>query len=267
MSRLPLSLYLAVLLCCTGCVQTSPDSSRSLGKDRAVLRVGISTNSPPMAYMEKGEVTGLEADLAGQLATYANRDLKFIQLAWQDQIPALLDGRTDIIMSGMTVTKARSYRVAFCEPYMITGQVSLVRLNEQNRYHRGLTDLLNQTVRVGTVSGTTGDLLIQKSKARGARFQFKRSKLAVQALLDKEIDAFVYDLPGNFHYGSLYADKGLVPVTVPMTREGLAWAVRPGDKELLDLANTFLASARDSRALQKTVVRWIPYYKNIYNSN
>lgn len=265
--RKSLFFLLVALLCSSGCVQTGPASNKSAENGKQILRVGISTNSPPMAFLDKGEVTGLEADLAAELAAYTNRRLQFVRLAWHDQIPSLLNGKTDIIMSGMTVTSARDYQVSFCKPYIVTGQVSLVRLNEQNRFRRGLTDLLNQNVRVGTVTGTTGDLLILKNKARGTRTQFKKSKQAVQALIDKEIDAFVYDLPGNFHFGALYADKGLVPIVVPMTSEKIAWAVHPGNDELLNLANTYLESAKNSGNLQKMVIQRIPFYKNIYNKN
>lgn len=263
MQRVVIFFLFLVLLC--SCVQTNTTSDKKSNNNKQVLRVGISTNSPPMAYMDKGEISGLEAELANKLATYTDRKLQFVRLAWKDQIPALLDGKTDIIMSAMTVTQARSYQVKFCNPYLVTGQVSLVRLNEQNRYRRGLTDLLNQTVRVGTITGTTGDLFILKNKARGTRTQFKKSKQAVQALLDKKIDAFVYDLPGNFHFAALYADKGLVPIVVPMTRENIAWAVNPRNTELLEQANTFLDAQKRSGELQKTVVKWIPYYKNVYN--
>lgn len=254
--------------CCTslsGCSQLATDRGASAKNATQILKVGISTNSPPMAFRNKGDISGLEADLARGLAQFSGKQLTFIPLQWKDQIPSLLAGKIDIIMSAMTITSARQYRVAFCDPYMATGQIALVRGREKNKFSYGLPSLLNQTVRVGTIKGTTGDLLIERSKANGTRQQFLSSKEAVQSLINNDIDAFVYDLPGNLYYGSVYAAKGLVPVMQPMTREQLAWAVRKEDSILLQTANNYLATSQQNGTLQKMIEHWIPFYKNLYN--
>ncbi len=265
--RLLLFLALLALLAASGCLHSGPHTNESTPAEAPILRVGISTNSPPVAFKDKGQISGLEAEFARGLARFSGRKIKFIELPWNQQIPALLANRTDIIMSGMTKTKARNYRIAFANSYMITGQVSLVRLDEVNRYSNGFTDLLSQSVRIGTIKGTTGDLLVQKNKARGSRTQYATSRHAVQGLLDKKIDAFVYDLPGNFYYGSLYAEKGLTPVVIPLTREQLAWGLRPDDAALMKTANNYLNALKQNGELQQMVERWIPFYKNIYDSN
>ncbi len=258
-------LFVACFILLSGCSQKVTDSGPSSQPATQILKVGISTNSPPMAFRSKGVITGLEADLARGLAQFSGKQVKFVSLKWKDQIPSLLSGKIDIIMSAMTITSAREYRVAFCKPYMATGQIALVRGREENKFSDGLPSLLNQTVRVGTVKGTTGDLLIEKSKAKGKRTQFLSSKKAVQSLLNNDIDAFVYDLPGNLYYGSIYADKGLVPVMQPMTREQIAWAVRKEDSLLLQTANNYLATSQQNGSLKKMILHWVPFYKTLYN--
>ena len=260
-----LPVFIACFLLLTGCSQLATDNGPSAKAATQILKVGISTNSPPMAYRSKGDITGLEAELARGLAQFSGKQLKFIPLKWKDQIPSLLAGKTDIIMSAMTITPARQYRVAFSKPYMATGQISLVRRRQKNKFSNGLASLLNQKVKVGTIKGTTGDLLIEQSKAKGKRRQFVSSQKAVQALRDKEIDAFVYDLPGNLYYGSMYADKGLFPIMQPMTREQIAWAVRKEDTQLLHTANSYLATNQQNGSLQKMIEHWVPFYKNLYN--
>ena len=249
-----------------GCISGTTTGNVSNRNAANVLKVGITTNAPPMAYREGREVIGLESDFARGLAKFTGRDVQFVEIDWEDQIPALLDHRTDIIMSAMTITKPRSYRINFADPYMITGQVSLVRMQEINRFHNGFTDLLNPTVRIGTVAGTTGDYFIQQNRARGERTVFKNAQKGVQALIDKKIDAFVYDLPMNFHFGAIYADRGLAPVVIPLTREQIAWGIRNDDVELLNMANSYLASLKESKELPKLIQRWIPFYKNVFNN-
>ncbi len=255
----------ATILLLSGCVQPSGNTKQPSTSNNGVLKVGISTNSPPLAYRSNNSITGLEADFAKGLAQYMGKKVRFVSVKWNDQIPALNKGKTDIIMSGMTITKPRSYQVAFAETYMFTGQISLVRRKEFNKYSGGLVDLLNLGVNIGTVKGTTGDHLIEQSKARGERTMFTTSKKGVEALIKGEIDAFVYDLPGNLHYGAIYSDQGLVPVLSPMTREQIAWAVRRDDQETLSKANEYLASIRENGQLKQMVEKWIPFYKSVYN--
>ena len=255
------ALFITLLLLVAGCVKS--DSQNSLKQDQStrLLRVGISTNSPPIAYKQHNKIIGLEADFARGLAEFTGRKLKLVQLNWKDQIPSLLSGKTDIIMSGMSVTDSRKYRITFTAPYMVSGQISLIRRVDRSKFVSGVTDLLSPTIRVGTITGTTGDFFIQDIKARGARTQFSKSAEAVKALLTDKLDAFVYDLPGNLYLASTHTDEGLIPVTIPLTREYLAWGIRPGDQELLDGANNYLKTLSSKNMLTKTIQRWIPYYK------
>ena len=262
-----LSLFIGYCLLLTGCMATHTENYPADRDTRGpVLRVGISADAPPMAFHEHGRIAGLEADFARGLAQYIHRRLVFVELPWSKQIPALLAGKTDIIMSAMTITRARDYQISFSEPYMVTGQIALVRLRDVSKFGDGLTDLLSSIVRVGTVDATTGDLLILQHKAKGTVLHFKDADHGVQALLDRTIDAFVYDLPINLYLGAKYADKGLVPVTIPLSREYLAWGIRKDDQKLLQAANAYLKNLRGSGKLQQMIIHWVPFYRSVYNN-
>ncbi|WP_028583221.1 ABC transporter substrate-binding protein [Desulfogranum mediterraneum] len=255
---------LSLLLC--SCAGHGDGSSGKPPAQTQLLRVGVSANAPPMVYRGPDGLIGLEIAFARGLADYSGRRLKLVRLPWEEQIPALVAGKTDIIMSAMTITPARSYRLSFVQPYMATSQIALVRGPDYNRYSDGFPALLNPGVRVGTVSGTSGDLFVAQNKARGVRTTFSRSEQAVRALLAKEIDALVYDLPGSLYYASLYADQGLVAVIQPMTREQLAWAVGSDQQQLLEQANRYLSSIKADGRLRQLIEQWIPFYRQLYNN-
>ena len=256
-----------LLLMAGGCVHHTAALSPSppVPADPSILRVGITPVSPPLIYREAGQISGLEAEFARGLARRTGRTLRFVSLAWKDQIPALLENRIDIIMSAMTITESRAYQISFSSPYLITGQVSLVRLKDYNRFSDGFASLMNPAVRVGTIAATTGDLLVTQNKAKGEIRRFQTPDQAVQALLDNRIDVFVYDLPMNFYLGARYTDKGLRPVPVVMTREQLAWGVRRTDRTLLTQANGYLAEIKASGELRRKIIHWIPFYRQVYN--
>lgn len=85
---------------------TGPSAARSM------LRVGVSPDAPPVAFMRDGRIVGVEPDLAQALVNHFQRPLALVPMDWQSLIPALLAGRVDAIMSGMTITQAREVRVS-----------------------------------------------------------------------------------------------------------------------------------------------------------
>lgn len=84
-----------------------------------------------------------------------------------DQIPALVDGRTDIIMSGMSVTRARELWIAFSKPWLIIGQMALVRREDAYRYAFGFP--ANPPGAIGVLKATTGDFLVQQEFSQRAQ--------------------------------------------------------------------------------------------------
>jgi polar amino acid transport system substrate-binding protein len=47
-----------------------------------------------------------------------------------------------------------------------------------------------------------------------------------------------------------------------MTREELAWAIRPNDTAMRKAANAYLADIEKNGSLQKMIERSIPFYRN-----
>lgn len=257
-----LSFLYAVLLTflLSGCGAPTHTTKRlKIAPDPSILRVGVSTNAPPLIYKKNNKVIGLEADLAKKLGTFTGRNVQFIEIDWKDQIDALENNEIDIIMSGMTITNARRYRIAFSNPYLRSGQILLVRLKDEPLFSTGIYSLMNSNHIIGTVKNTTGDLFITKT-INGAEVKtFTTSTDAVQALMKKEIDAFVYDAPMVCYYAAINENNKLAPILTLATEEYIAWGIRKEDTELLQQANMFVAELKNSQTLQRIIRTWIPY--------
>lgn len=264
---LPLLLLLIPLTMLTsGC---SPQHSKPLmslvSKERphqAVLKIGIAPDAPPFVYRRDGRITGLEIELAADLARFTNSSLAFIELPRHDLFQALADGTIDIIMSGITTDEARARRGRATEPYLTSGQVALVRLNDSTLLGLDSHHLSTRDVRIGAVAGTAGERFINNLNHMGSTSVFSTAPEGVQALLSHSIDVFIHDMPTNFYYASLYIDRGLTPDLTPMTREDLAWVVHPDNKELLQAANSYLLTVRQSGELDRLLERYIPLYQH-----
>ena len=256
-----LLLMFALSFILSGCITTNSDGIRSakVAADPSILRVGVSANAPPLIYKRNGKITGLEADLARKLGRFTGRQVKFIEIDWNKQIEALENNQIDIIMSGMSITPARQYRIAFSDPYLRSGQILLVRLQEKGLFSTGIYSLMNSTYNIGTVKDTTGDLFVTTNINKAKIKRFKKSEDAVKALINRDIDAFVYDAPMICHYAAINENTKLTPILSLATEEFIAWGIRKDDTKLLAQANQFLQELKSEKRLQEIIRTWIPY--------
>src|SRR5690606_22936649 len=82
-------------------------------KKRGTIRVGFSTFVPWAMRNTKGEFIGFEIDVARKLAEDNEWQLELVPTAWDGIIPALIAGKFDVIIGGMSVTPKRAQTVNF----------------------------------------------------------------------------------------------------------------------------------------------------------
>jgi ABC-type amino acid transport substrate-binding protein len=245
-----------VVLLATLALAAAPDSRAA---DPAPLKVGVTPIFPPVIYKEGGKLVGVEADFARMLGEELGRPVQFVEVKWEDQITALVDGRTDIIMSSMSITRARELRIAFSKPWLIIGQMALVRREDAYRYALGFP--ANPNGVIGVLKATTGDFLVQQEFSRNKRKTYDASAAAAKALMKKRIDLFICDAPTIWWLAGLHETDGLVAVPIFITQEPLAWGVRRSDADLLNSANAALEKLQQSGRANAIIKRWIPMFQ------
>jgi polar amino acid transport system substrate-binding protein len=212
-----------------------------------------------MIFKEGERFVGVEAELAEALGKNLSRQVVFVEEKWENLIDALCENRIDIIMSAMSITLPRSYRMAFCEPYLRVGQIALTRAGEKYDY---VVSLALQAKRgVGLKPGTTADFLVQQEMPRAKRKYFTTGDEAAKALLKNKIDLFVSDAPMIWYLASRYESKGLAVGPLLLSQEQLAWGVRRTDDELRNAVNAFLKKALANGQLNQVLKRWMPGFQ------
>jgi ABC-type amino acid transport substrate-binding protein len=220
----------------------------------SALRVGVSPVFPPMVFKQGGQLVGVEVDLARALGENLGRKITFVELPWEEQIEALRAGRTDIIMSSMSITTARKYVLDFSKPYLLVGQLSLVRREDKNQYLLGLPPML--ACPVGVLKATTGEFLVQREYPKAKLKVFKSEEEVAKALMKKKIDLFIGDSTLVWYLAGIHATDGLAVVPIPLSEEALAWGVRKGDDKLRTSADQFLQKASGDGTLNRIFRRW-----------
>jgi ABC-type amino acid transport substrate-binding protein len=228
----------------------------------APLRVGITPEYPPLVYRQPDGTNGLEIDFAKALGQDLGRPVEFVVLRWDQLMPALLDREIDIIMSGMSVTKARQLKIRFSDPYVRNELRAIFPMKEANRF-KTVDDLRKTDAKIGVVAGTTGDVYVKQNctSAQIVPVTMRRD-VATWLLRTKRMDVFVDD---SFALADILskneADIGFL--REPLSEEDLAWGVRPGDTEFLAEVNHALSRWKSDGTLERLLDRWVPYLKNL----
>lgn len=258
MTQLICLVMVSILGGCAG-TATKETVSQPAPPPENVLQVGVSPTAPPLIFYQDNGVVGLETEFAGALAKSLGKTVRFIMLGWDDLIPALLEKRVDIIMSGMSVTKIREGRISFTAPYLKAGQMALVR-NQDAAMYPTAASIKNTQARVGFMQGTTGSFLVQQEfQLTTRKISFGFVKDAIQALVEERVDLFIDDAPVIWYKATTQEAQGLTPIPIFLTEESLAWGVRKDDPQLLDAANLFLKTCKSDGRLKSTITKWMPF--------
>lgn len=225
------------------------------------LRVGVFPYYPPMIFKQGDNIKGVEADLALRLAKTLGRQAEFIELIWEHLIPALMEGKIDIIISGMTITEAREARVNFTVPYLKIGLVILMRGEDVSQFN-SLTSIRESFSTIGVVQGTIGEVFVRNNFPNAANIiSFERASEAPYLLINRRIDLFVHDGPSVAWLVS--ENEGILKgFWEPLNEEYLGWAVKREDQDLIMKVNSILSNWKRDGTLKEVLTRWLPYWKD-----
>ena len=103
----------------------SGDSVIETIKTRGVIKIGLSLFKPWSMRDLEGELVGFELDVGRKLAEDMGVEVEFVPTSWDGIIPALVSGKFDVIISGMSITPQRNLTVNFSDPYAYSGMTIL----------------------------------------------------------------------------------------------------------------------------------------------
>jgi ABC-type amino acid transport substrate-binding protein len=249
------SLFTILLGASLGCIVFTAVAAETKTVASGPLRVGVSPVFPPMAFKQGKELVGVEVDLARALGEKLGREVVFVEMDWRDQTEALVAGKTDIIMSSMSVTPARNAVMSFTRPYLKIGQMALVRREDRSRHPLGL--MVPPGTKVAAIKATTGDFLVQRDYPKAKLKTYASGEDAARALLRGSVDVFITDSTLAWYLAGTRAADGVTVVPSVLSEEVLAWGVRRGNDDLVAAANQFIERAAQDGTLTKIYRRWM----------
>lgn len=147
-------LTLAVAACHAPPAAQAPGSDLDRIAAAKVVRVCSTGDYRPFTYRDpQGRWSGMDVDLANDLATRLGVRLDLVQTTWSSLMTDL-DDHCDLAVGGITITLDRAKKARFSAPYLRDGKAAAVRCADAARY-RTLADVDRAGVRVVVNPGGT----------------------------------------------------------------------------------------------------------------
>jgi polar amino acid transport system substrate-binding protein len=206
---------------------------------RGALRVGLSTFVPWAMKDKAGQWIGFEVEVASRLARDMGVRVEFVPTKWAGMIPALLTGKFDIVIGGMSIRPDRNLKVNFSIPYDYTG-LSLVANRELASGLKTLEDFNQPKIIIAARLGSTAAAAVKTLLPHAQLRLFDDEPQAYQELLNGRAHAVVASAPMPAFQALRHPEKLFLPIQGTFTREPIGFAVRKGDFDTLNYLDNWI---------------------------
>ena len=246
------------------------------------IKIGTEGAYPPWNNLNSaGELEGAEIDFGNEACKRMGVDCEWVTQDWDGIIPALLNGKYDIIVAGMSITEERKVKVNFTNGYMTDGARFAVLKGS------GLADLkiagmekvnLNnaggkEQAAIGQlIAAMDGKTICVQSSTIHQNFLEKHMAGAVEVRLYQAVDDHNLDLAAG-RCDAILADVGSIidfietdgGVDVAFTGptfsggvfgDGVGGAIRKEDADILEMWNNVIAEMSADGTTAEITKKW-----------
>ncbi len=220
---------------------------------RGAMKVGMDVFVPWAMKDKKGELIGFEIDIAKKLAEDMGVKIEFIPTKWSGIIPALITGKFDVLIGGMTITTQRNLKVNFTRPYYYTEQGLMAHKKKAAGFK--VSDFNSPDVTIAARLGSTAAVAAKQQFPKAKLRLFEDEPAAVQELRNGNVHAMVSAQPLPSSMAIEYPDTIMVYDEVMML-EAIGIGVRKGDSDTLNLINNWIEINRNNGWIQSRYAYW-----------
>ena len=213
----------------------------------------MSTNAafPPYEMTtDSGEFEGIDIETAQAIADKLGLELQIDDMDFDAALLAVQQGKSDMVMAGVTVTDERQNVMDFTDSYA-TGIQSIIVKEDSDI--ASVDDLAGK--KIGTQRGTTGYLYCSDDFGDENVVAYDNGLTAVQMLNNGQVDCVVIDNAPAKEF--VAANPGLKLLDTAYVEENYAIGVGKGNTELKDAINTALEELKADGTLQAIVDKYI----------
>ena len=216
-------------------------------------KLTMSTNAqfPPYEMTtDDGGFEGIDVEVATAIAEKLGLELDILDMDFDSALLAVQQGKSDIVMAGVTVNEDRQLVMDFTDSYATGVQVIIVKEGSDvtiDNMGEGL---------IGTQRGTTGNIYCTDDYGEEHVMAYDDGFTAVQALMNGQVDCVVIDNAPAQEF--VKNNAGLTILDTEYANEDYAIGLNKGNTALLDAINTALNELISDGTVQTIIDKYIP---------
>ena len=216
-------------------------------------KLTMSTNAafPPYEMTtDSGDLEGIDIEVAGAIAKKLGLELQVDDMDFDAALLAAQQGKSDIVMAGVSVTEERQKVMEFSDSYATGVQVIIVKEDSEIASVEDLDGKM-----IGTQRGTTGNIYCTDDYGEDHITTYDNGLTAVQALMNGQVDCVVIDQEPAKAF--VAANQGLKILETEYVSEDYAIGMAKGNTALQSAVNKALAELQEDGTVQSIVDKYI----------
>ena len=216
-------------------------------------KLTMSTNAafPPYETTPApGAGEGIDVEPAGALADTRGLELQIDDMDFDAALLAAQQGKSDMVMAGVTVNEERKQVMDFSDTYASGVQVVIVKEGSEIAT---VDDLAGHMI--GTQRGTTGYIYCSDDFGEDSVTAYDNGLTAVQALNNGQVDCVVIDSAPAKEF--VAANEGLVILDTEYAVEDYAIGMAKGNTALVEAVNGALAELKADGTIDAILAKYI----------
>ncbi|MEH6912132.1 MAG: gamma subclass chorismate mutase AroQ [Oceanicoccus sp.] len=158
------------------------------------IRIGTTGDYAPFSWLDKktGSYTGIDIDLARDLAESLNVDLVFVPTSWPTLASDFKHQKFDIAMSGVSINLQRQQLGFFSQAYHRGGKTPISRCADKSKYN-SLEKINQPTTRVIVNPGGTNFKFAEKNLTQANLRVFDNNQTIFKEITEERADVMITD--------------------------------------------------------------------------
>ncbi|MBD7962579.1 basic amino acid ABC transporter substrate-binding protein [Fictibacillus norfolkensis] len=235
----------------------SADSGSGSGEK---LTVGTDAAYAPFESLDGEKIVGFDVDLLDAVMKEAGLDYELTNKGWDPLFIALQNEEVDAGISAITINDDRKKSYDFSSPYFESINMILAK---QGTSIKSAKDL--EGMKVSVQNGTTGQAALEKMFGKSENIKkYENNVLAIQALLNGEVEAVVADNAVVQEYEKNNPDKKLVTISDKENFESEFYGIIfPKDGEHQEEINKAMKKIIDDGKYAEIYKKWFGEEPNV----
>ena len=216
-------------------------------------KLTMSTNAafPPYEMTtDTGAFEGIDVEIAGAIADKLGLELQIDDMDFDAALLAAQQGKSDMVMAGVTVNEERKQVMDFSNTYASGVQVVIVK---EGSDIATVDDLAGHMI--GTQRGTTGYIYCSDDFGEDSVTAYDDGLTAVQALNNGQVDCVVIDSAPAKEF--VAANEGLVILDTEYAVEDYAIGMAKGNTALVEAVNGALDELKADGTIDAILAKYI----------